>query len=48
MPSGKSEFRAFIRMEMPGKFNVNPVIMEAMYTNKVKARSMADAINVVE
>ncbi len=47
LPSGKSEFRAFIRMEMPGTFNINPVSMEAMYTNKVHARSMAHSVKVV-
>lgn len=47
MPSGKSVFRTFVRMEIPGKFNINPVSMEAMYTKKVHARSMAHSINVV-
>lgn len=48
MPAGKNEFRAFIRVEMPGKFNVNPVTMEAMYTDKVHARSTAHTIVVKE
>lgn len=48
MPSGKSVFRTFVRMEMPGKFNINPVSMEAMYTKKVRARSAAHYISVVE
>jgi uncharacterized protein YfaS (alpha-2-macroglobulin family) len=48
MPSGTARFTSFIRMEMPGKFNVNPVNMEGMYTNKVHARSAAHTITVVE
>ncbi|MBX9666024.1 MAG: hypothetical protein K2X93_00340 [Candidatus Obscuribacterales bacterium] len=47
LPSGKSEFRAFVRMEMPGTFNINPVTMQAMYTNKVHSRSMAHSVKVV-
>jgi len=47
MPSGKAEFEAYIRMEMPGKFNINPVNMEAMYTNKIRGRSAAHDITVV-
>ncbi|MDZ4832738.1 MAG: MG2 domain-containing protein [Candidatus Melainabacteria bacterium] len=48
MPGGKSVFRTFVRMEMPGKFNINPVNMEAMYTDKVHARSAAHDITVVD
>lgn len=48
LPAGKNEFRAFIRVEMPGKFNINPVTMEAMYTDKVHARSTAHTIVVKE
>jgi len=48
MPSGNARFTAYMRMEMPGKFNVNPVNMEGMYTNKVHARSKAQLIKVVE
>lgn len=48
MPAGKSVFRTFVRMEMPGKFNINPVNMEAMYTKKVRARSAAHAVRVID
>jgi len=48
MPAGKSQFTTFLRMEMPGTFNVNPVNLQAMYTKKVRGYSGIDTITVVE
>jgi uncharacterized protein YfaS (alpha-2-macroglobulin family) len=45
---GKSEFHQMVRMEIPGKFQMNPVYMEGMYTNQVRAHSQADVITVTE
>jgi uncharacterized protein YfaS (alpha-2-macroglobulin family) len=39
MRTGKSEFTTLLRMELPGKINVNPVMMEGMYTKNIKAFS---------
>lgn len=48
IPSGKSTFQALLRMEMPGKFNVNPVTFEGMYTKAIRGYSDADQIVVHE
>lgn len=48
MPEGKNELKALLRMEMPGKFNVNPVRFEAMYTKKIRGYSGSDRITVNE
>jgi len=45
---GKFEFHQMVRMEIPGKFQMNPVLLEGMYTNKVRAHSQADVITVTE
>jgi uncharacterized protein YfaS (alpha-2-macroglobulin family) len=46
--AGKSELHAMVRMEMPGKFQLNPVQLQGMYTDKIKAYSGLDSIKVVE
>ncbi|HEY9714667.1 MAG TPA: hypothetical protein V6C72_14465, partial [Chroococcales cyanobacterium] len=48
MPAGKSSFRAMLRMELPGKVNVNPVSFEGMYTNSVRGYSPLDQLTVSE
>ncbi len=48
IPAGKSQFQALLRMEMPGKFNVNPVTFEGMYSKNIRGYSAADQITVHE
>lgn len=48
LPAGKCEFQALLRMEMPGKFNVNPVTFEGMYTKAVRGYSSGDRVVVNE
>jgi uncharacterized protein YfaS (alpha-2-macroglobulin family) len=48
MPPGKHEFWTMVRMEMPGKFQINPMSMEGMYTKKVRAYSGLEYLQVVE
>jgi uncharacterized protein YfaS (alpha-2-macroglobulin family) len=48
LPSGKSEFHTLLRMEIPGKLNVDPVSLEGMYTKKVRGYSGIDALTVTE
>jgi alpha-2-macroglobulin len=46
MRTGRSEFQALLRMEMPGKFNVVPVSFEGMYSKAVRGYSAADQVLV--
>ena len=48
LPEGKSEFHTMIRMELPGKFQMNPVRLEGMYSKHVRALSDLDTIEVAE
>lgn len=48
IPAGKSSFQALLRMEMPGKFNVNPVTFQGMYSQSIRGYSDADQIVVQE
>lgn len=48
IPVGKSEFHALVRMELPGRFQMNPVKLEGMYTKRIQAYSTLDSIQVVE
>ena len=48
LPAGKSEFHTLIRLETPGKLNINPVSIEGMYTDKVRGYSALDYLNVTE
>lgn len=48
MQAGKCEFHTLLRMEMPGKFNVDPVSIEGMYTKSVRGYSPLDQLTVTE
>ncbi len=48
LPAGKSEFFALVRMELPGTFRMNPIKLEGMYSQWVKAYSSLDSIQVTE
>lgn len=39
IPQGKSEFHTLVRMELPGRFQLNPVKLEGMYTDLIKGHS---------
>lgn len=47
-PNGKAELHQMIRMEIPGKFQINPAAMDGMYTKGIKAYSATDEITVTE
>lgn len=46
--AGQSEIRQMVRMELPGKFQMNPVTLEGMYTDNVHGYSQANEIEVVD
>ena len=46
--SGPSEIRQMVRMELPGKFQLNPVTLEGMYTDNVHGYSEANELEVVD
>jgi uncharacterized protein YfaS (alpha-2-macroglobulin family) len=46
LPQGKSEFHTMIRLELPGNIQVNPVSLEGMYTNAVRAYSGLDSLHI--
>jgi uncharacterized protein YfaS (alpha-2-macroglobulin family) len=46
--SGKCEFHQMVRLELPGKYQMNPVLLEGMYTKAVRAHSQADVLTVTE
>lgn len=48
LPAGQSEFYALVRMELPGKFCLNPVRVEGMYSQHVRAYSSVDSVQVTE
>jgi uncharacterized protein YfaS (alpha-2-macroglobulin family) len=48
LPGTQVQFHQMVRMEIPGKFQINPVTLEGMYTKAVRAHSRADQIEVVE
>ncbi|MBX9877800.1 MAG: hypothetical protein K2Y22_05025 [Candidatus Obscuribacterales bacterium] len=48
MPAGKCEFQTLVRMELPGKFQINPMSLHGMYTDHVRALSSLDSITVKE
>ena len=48
IPAGKSEFHVLVRMELPGRFQMNPVKLEGMYTQRIQAYSPLDSLQVVE
>ena len=45
-PAGTCELTTALRMEMPGHHNINPAQFQGMYTNKVRAYSQPNQINV--
>lgn len=47
-PANKHEIHTMVRLELPGKFQMNPVTLEGMYTNSVRGYSQADMIEVRE
>ena len=46
-PAGTCELTTLLRMEMPGQYNINPAQMQGMYTNKVRAYSTPDQLEVL-
>jgi hypothetical protein len=46
METGDMTLSKVLRMEMPGKFNINPVTLQAMYTTGIRGYSGADAVSV--
>ncbi len=48
LPAGKSEFHALVRLELPGTFQMNPILLEGMYSKRVKAYSGLDQVQVSE
>jgi len=48
LPQGKSEFSTLVRMEMPGKYQINPLKLEGMYAKNVRAYSSLDTLEVKE
>jgi uncharacterized protein YfaS (alpha-2-macroglobulin family) len=48
LPAGTSEFPVMVRMEMPGTFQINPLKLEGMYTEKVRAYSTPGVMKVTE
>ena len=47
-PTGKCELHQMIRMEIPGKFEMNPISLAGMYSKAVRGYSQSDEITVVE
>jgi uncharacterized protein YfaS (alpha-2-macroglobulin family) len=37
-----------LRMEMPGEFGMNPVMLKAMYSNHIQAFSQRDTVKVIQ
>lgn len=48
LPAGKHEIHTMVRLELPGKLQINPVYLEGMYTNKIRGYSTAGEITVLE
>lgn len=48
LPAGKSKFQTIVRMEMPGKVNLNPVALSTMYHPDIQAFSPVSQLQVVE
>jgi alpha-2-macroglobulin len=48
LPAGASDVYTMVRMEMPGRFQMNPVQLQGMYSNRVRAYSKLDSLNVVD
>lgn len=48
VPQGKSQFTTLLRMELPGRVNVNPAMLAGMYSKGIKGFTNVDRLNVVE
>jgi len=48
IPAGKSEFHALVRMELPGRFQMNPIRLSGMYTKRIQAYSNVEQLEVFE
>jgi uncharacterized protein YfaS (alpha-2-macroglobulin family) len=48
LPAGNSEFHTLLRIEQPGRLNVDPVSLEGMYTRSVRGYTGLDQLNVTE
>jgi hypothetical protein len=48
LPQGQSEFHSMLRMELPGKLEVLPITLEGMYSDKIRAYSGLDELQVTE
>ncbi len=48
LPQGKSQFNTLLRMELPGRVNVNPAMLAGMYSKGIKGFTNLDRLNVVE
>jgi hypothetical protein len=46
VPAGKSEFHTMLRMELPGSIQVNPVSLEGMYSDKIRAYSALNSLQI--
>ena len=45
---GVSEFHTLLRMELPGKINVNPANIAGMYNRGINGYSQSDVLNITE
>ncbi len=46
VPKGRSEFNTMLRVELPGKVQLNPVTLEGMYTDKIRGYSRSNLLEV--
>jgi hypothetical protein len=46
VPVGKSEFYTMLRMELPGSIQINPVSLEGMYSDKIRAYSALGSLQI--
>lgn len=46
VPQGKKEFSCLLRMELPGKVNVNPVSLAGMYTKLIRGYTSSEELNI--
>jgi uncharacterized protein YfaS (alpha-2-macroglobulin family) len=46
VPEGKKEFSTLLRMELPGKVNVNPVSLAGMYTKLIRGYTKSEELTI--
>jgi uncharacterized protein YfaS (alpha-2-macroglobulin family) len=46
IPAGKKEFSCLLRMELPGKVNVNPVSLAGMYTKLIRGYTVSEELTI--